>query len=44
MSEFVKKQLVNIWQTTLKLIEDSGQFDPAVFNILFKYYQQFDLV
>ena len=43
MSEFVKKQLVNIWQTTLKLIEDSGQFDPAVFNIWIKDSQLYDL-
>ena len=43
MSEFVKKQLVNIWQTTLKLIEDSGQFDPAVFNIWIKDSQLYYL-
>lgn len=43
MSNFVKKQLENIWQTTLKLIEDSGQFDPAVFNIWIKDSELYDL-
>ncbi len=33
MSDFVKKQLEEIWQKTLTLIADSGFFDPSVFLI-----------
>ena len=43
MSEFLKKQLVDIWQKTLQLIEDSGQFDPAVFNVWIKDSELYDL-
>ncbi len=32
MSDFLKKQLDEIWQKTLSLISDSGHFDPSVFH------------
>jgi len=32
MSDFLKKQLDDIWQKTLTLIADSGHFDPSVFH------------
>ncbi len=43
MSEFIKKQLDEIWQKTLALIENSGQFDSAVYNIWIKDSQLYDL-
>lgn len=43
MSEFVKKQLEEIWQKTLSIISDSGQFDPAVFNIWIKDSELYDI-
>lgn len=43
MSEFAKKQLENIWQTTLNLIENSGHFDPTVFNTWIKESELYDL-
>lgn len=43
MSEFVKKQLEEIWQRTLSIISDSGQFDPAVFNIWIKDSELYDI-
>lgn len=43
MSEFVRKQLDEIWQKTLNIISDSGQFDPAVFNIWIKDSELYDI-
>lgn len=43
MSEFIKKQLEEIWQKTLSIISDSGQFDPAVFNIWIKDSELYDI-
>lgn len=43
MSDFIKKQLDDIWQKTLTIISDSGQFDPAVFNIWIKDSELYDI-
>lgn len=43
MSDFLRKQLDDIWQKTLTIIADSGQFDPAVFNIWIKDSELYDI-
>lgn len=43
MSEFLKKQLDDIWQKTLNLILESGNFDPAVFNTWIKDSELYDI-
>lgn len=41
MSEFLKKQLDDVWQKTLSLISD--EFDPAVFNTWYKDSELYDV-
>ncbi|MCI8540804.1 MAG: chromosomal replication initiator protein DnaA [Erysipelotrichaceae bacterium] len=43
MSDFVKKQLEEIWQKTLTLIADSGFFDPSVFHTWIKDSELYDI-
>ena len=43
MSEFIRKQLDDIWQKTLALLETGGHFDAAVYNLWIKDSQLYDI-
>lgn len=43
MSEFIRKQLDEIWQKTLTLLENGGHFDALVYDYWIKDSQLYDL-